>query len=354
MARQASTFSTLLALVTYAVITVVLRPERHRAVSFAAPAKGVPSEVSLHREPPPPVEQPEAEKEAAVGKSWWALLMRAGSQWVSHKDARLGAALAYYSIFSIGPLIVVAISIAGFIFDEEAVRGEVSAALKGLLGESGAQAVNNMLAAEDKSHQGIFATIIGVGALIFAAVGVVVQLKDALNMVWGVKAPPANGLWGFARNYILSFAGVLSLGFLLLISMLLTTALSAAGRYLGTFLPEVALQAAGSVTSFFVIAVLFALMFKWLPDAKVPWADVWLGAVLTAALFELGKLLIALYIGKQGLESTYGAAASLVIVLIWVYYAAQIVLFGAEFTNAHAKQRQARSPSRISHGYAQR
>ncbi|HJS07143.1 MAG TPA: YihY/virulence factor BrkB family protein [Pirellulales bacterium] len=341
MARQAVwRFSTLLALVTYAVITGVLRLERRRAVFIAAPAKGVPSAVSLHRGLHSPVKPPEAEKESHVSKGWWALLMQAGSQWVSHKDARLGAALAYYSIFSIGPLIVVVISIAGFIFEEEAVRGEVSAGLKGLLGESGARAVNNMLAAADRSHQGVFATIIGVGALIFAAIGVVVQLKDALNTVWDVKALAAKGLWGFARNYVLSFAGVLSLGFLLLISMLLTTALSAASRYLGTFFPEVALQAAGSAASFFVIAFLFALMFKWLPDAKVAWADVWLGAVLTAALFELGKFLIALYIGKQGLESTYGAAASLVIVLIWVYYAAQIVLFGAEFTNAHSKQRK--------------
>ena len=178
--------------------------------------------------------------------------------------------------------------------------------------------------------------------LIFAAIGVVMQLKDALNTIWEVKALPTKGIWGFIRTYVISFAGVLSLGFLLLVSMLLTTALSAAGKYLGTFLPEAALQVTGFVVSFLVIALLFAMMFKWLPDAKVAWADVWLGAIVTAALFELGKFLIALYIGKQGLESTYGAAASIVIVLVWVYYSAQIVLFGAEFTNARAKQRSSR------------
>ena len=274
-----------------------------------------------------------------MGKGWWALLVRAGSQWLAHKDARLGAALAYYSIFSLGPLIVIAISVAGLLLGEEAVRGEVAAGLRGLLGDNGAEAVNTMLAAADKPKQGIFATVIGVGALIFAAIGVVMQLKDALNTIWEVEAKPTKGIWGFLRTYVISFAGVLSLGFLLLVSMLLTTALSAAGKYLGTFLPEAALQATGFVVSFLVIALLFAMMFKWLPDAKVAWADVWLGAILTAGLFELGKFLIALYIGKQGLESTYGAAASIVVVLVWVYYSAQIVLFGAEFTNARAKQR---------------
>ena len=193
-----------------------------------------------------------------------------------------------------------------------------------------------------KPRQGIFATVIGVAALIFAAIGVVMQLKDALNTIWEVEVGPTKGIWGFLRTYVISFAGVLSLGFLLLVSMLLTTALSAAGKYLGAFVPEAALQMTGFIVSFLVIALLFAMMFKWLPDAKVAWADVWLGAVLTAALFELGKFLIALYIGKQGLESTYGAAASIVVVLVWVYYSAQIVLFGAEFTNARAKQRSSR------------
>jgi membrane protein len=166
---------------------------------------------------------------------------------------------------------------------------------------------------------------------------VVVQLKDALNTVWEVKTPPGRGIWGFARTYVLSLAGVLSLGFLLLISMLVTTALSAGGKYLAPYLPEAALQVTGFLVSFGVISLLFAMMFKWLPDATIAWHDVWIGAVTTAALFEIGKFLIGLYIGKQGLESTYGAAASIVIVLIWVYYSAQIVLLGAEFTNVYAK-----------------
>jgi membrane protein len=279
-------------------------------------------------------------QEAPVPRGWWALFARSASQWSAHKDSRLGAALAYYSIFSLGPLIVVAVAIAGLMFGQDAVRGEVASGLRGLLGDSGAQAINGMLAAADKPRQGIFATVIGVGALIFAAIGVVVQLKDALNTVWEVKAPPGKGVWGFARTYVLSFAGVLSLGFLLLISMLLTTGLAAAGKYFGAFVPEAAMQFVGFAVSFLVITLLFAMMFKWLPDAKVHWKDVWLGAVLTAALFEAGKFLISFYIGKQGLESTFGAAASIVIVLIWVYYSAQLVLFGAEITNVRAKQRR--------------
>jgi membrane protein len=266
-----------------------------------------------------------------------ARLQETAGRWLEHKDARLGAALAYYSIFSLGPLIVIAIAIAGFVFGAEAVQAQVFGALHGLLGDSGTQAIDAMLKGANRPREGILATVIGVGALVFAAVGVVVQLKDALNTVWEVKTPPGSGISRFVRTYIWSLAGVLSLGFLLLISMLLTAALSAAGKYIAPYLPEATLQIAGSLASFAVITALFAMMFKWLPDTPIAWRDVWLGAVLTAALFEVGKLLIGLYIGKQGLESTYGAAASIVVVLIWVYYTAQLVLIGAEFTHVYAR-----------------
>ena len=334
MARPAH-FPIISALVAYGAITLAwyLKPEKKKIVYLAPPSRPGMSRAADARL--------DAEKEKPVGRGWWSLLTTAGAQWIAHKDARLGAALAYYSIFSMGPLIVVAIAVAGLLFGQDAVRGEVTDGLRGLLGDSGAQAINTMLAAADKPKQGLFAAAIGVGTLIFAAIGMVTQLKDALNTVWDAKAPPTKGVWGFARTYVLSFAGVLTLGFLLLVSMLLTTALSAAGKFIGGYLPEAIMQSAGFVASFVVIAMLFAMMFKWLPDAKVAWRDVWVGAILTAALFELGKFLIALYIGKQGLESTYGAAASVVIVLVWVYYSAQIVLFGAEFTNVRAKQRAA-------------
>ena len=273
------------------------------------------------------------------GSSVFAAAKQAALQWVAHKDSRMGAALAYYSVFSIGPLILIAVAIAGLLFGREAVQGQVTTALQDLLGENGAQAINGMLQSADRPAQGIVAAVIGVVTLLFAAVGVVVQLKDAFNTVWEVDPEKQSGVWGFVRTYIISLAGVLAVGFLLLVSMLLTATLSAFGKYIGTFVPEAMIQVIGLAVSFAVIAVLFAMMFKWLPDAPVRWSDVWLGAVLTAALFEVGKFLIGLYIGKQGLESTYGAASSLVVVLIWVYYSAQLVLLGAEFTNVRAKQR---------------
>jgi membrane protein len=257
---------------------------------------------------------------------------------VRHKSAKAGAAIAYYSIFSLGPLIVVVIFIAALLFGREAVQREVTEAIGGLLGDKGAESVNTMLSAAGKPGEGIFASIIGTATLIFAAVGVVVQLKEALNVVWEVKPKAGVGIWGFARNYVLSLAGVLTVGFLLLVSMLLTAGLAAFTRHVGTFIPEALMQAASFVVSFAAVSALFTLMFKWLPDAEVDWRDVWLGGAGTAALFEIGKFLISFYIGKQGLESTYGASASVVVVLIWVYYTAQIVLFGAEFTHVRARQ----------------
>ncbi len=263
--------------------------------------------------------------------------------WMKHKDARLGAALAYYSIFSLGPIVMIAIAIAGLFFGEEIVRSQVGESIKGLMGDAGAQAVNTMLmGANRESEKGIIPTLIGVGALTFAAVGVVVQLKDALNAVWEVKDTEASGLWHFIRTYILSIAAVIAVGFLLLVSLLLTAVLAAIGKYFSHIAPEVLLQPLGFLGSFLMVALLFAMMFKWLPDAEVSWRDVWPGAILTALLFEAGKFLIGLYIGKQGLESTFGAAASLVVVLIWVYFSAQIVLMGAEFTRANALRHSGR------------
>jgi membrane protein len=267
----------------------------------------------------------------------WQLAKEAGSNWVAHKDARLGAALAYYSVFSIGPVIVIAIAVAGLIFGHDAVRGEVSTQIRGLLGDTGAAAVETMLASASRPKSGILATLFGVGALVFAAVGVVVQLKDALNTVWGVESKQG-GMWSFIGTYVVSLAGVLSLGFLLLVSLLVSTFLAAGSKYFASYLPEVMLQSVSSAVSLAFIALLFAMMFKWLPDAKVRWADVWIGALVTAVLFEVGKFAIGVYIGKQGLESTFGAAASLVVLLIWVYYSSQIVLLGAEFTRAYARR----------------
>jgi membrane protein len=275
-------------------------------------------------------------------KSAWGLIKTTIENWIAHKDARQGAALAYYSVFSVGPLMMIAVGIAGLAFGQEAARGEVQGQLAGVVGQPTADVIDGMLASANKPQQGLLATAIGTAVLLFSALGVVIQLKDAFNTVWEVDEKNISGAWQFIRTYLTSLAAVIGVGFLLLISLAFTTALSAAGEYLGAQLPQTVLQAAGSLTSFAAITVMFAIMFKLLPDTKVEWRDVWLGAAITAALFELGKLLIGIYVGKLALSSTYGAAASLVILLIWVYYSSQIVLLGAEFTHCYASRYRGR------------
>jgi membrane protein len=270
---------------------------------------------------------------------FWDLIKETATSWSDHKDARAGAALAYYSVFSIGPLMVIAVAIAGLVFGQAAARGEVEAQLSGMFGDATAKAIDTLIAGARRPQQGIIATCLGMTILVFTALGVVVQLKDAFNTVWEVDAKKISGIWQFIRSYLVSLAAIISLGFLLLISLVFTAVLSAAGKYVSAQLPETTWQLAGSMVSFGIITSLFAMMFKWLPDTSVWWRDVWLGAAITAALFELGKFLIGIYIGKEALDSTYGAAASLVVVLIWVYYSSQIVLLGAEFTHVYACRR---------------
>ena len=275
-------------------------------------------------------------------RSVWLLIKATVENWVAHKDAMQGAALAYYSIFSVGPLLVIAIAIAGLAFGQEAARGELQSQLSVLLGQSGATVVDAMLAGANQPQQGMLATVIGTTVLLFTGLGIVVQLKSAFNTVWEVNERQTSGFWQFIRTYLVSLAAVIGLGFLLLVSLLFTTALSVAGQYLGRQLPQMTLQITGSLISFAAITAMFAAMFKWLPDTRVEWRNVWLGAAITAALFELGKLLIGIYVGRLALASTYGAAASLVILLIWVYYSSQIVLLGAEFTHCYASHFAAR------------
>jgi membrane protein len=269
----------------------------------------------------------------------WSIVKEAAVNWSNHKDSRQGAALAYYSVFSLGPIIVIAIAVAGFFFGSEAVTGQVAGSIKDLLGDTGAKAVQAMLADAGRPRQGTIASLLGLGALLSAAIGVVVQLKDALNTVWEVEATPGQGTWYFIRSYVVSLAAVLALGFLLLVSLMVTTVLAAFSKYAAPHVAEWLLHFINSLVSLAVVTLLFAMMFKWLPDAAVDWYDVWLGAALTAVLFEIGKSAIAFYIGKQALESTYGAAASIIVVLIWVYYTSQIILMGAEVTHAFASHR---------------
>jgi membrane protein len=269
----------------------------------------------------------------------WIVAKESAGNWSSHEDSRQGAALAYYSVFSLGPIIVIAIAVAGFFFGRDAVSGQVASSIKDMLGDTGAKAVQAMLADAGRPREGLLATVLGLGTLLFAAIGVVVQLKDALNTVWEVGETPGHGLWHFMRSYVVSLAAVLALGFLLLISLIVTAGLAAFGKYAVPHMQEWLLHLISILVSVCVISLLFAMMFKWLPDAAIDWYDVWLGAIVTAVLFEVGKSAIGFYIGKQGLDSTYGAAASIIVVLIWVYYSSQIILMGAEVTHAFAKHR---------------
>ena len=269
----------------------------------------------------------------------WDVAKEAADNWSRHKDSRQGAALAYYSVFSLGPIILIAIAVAGFFFGREAVSGQVAASIKDMLGDTGANAVQAMLADAGRPREGLLATLLGAGTLLFAAIGVVVQLKDALNTVWDVGDTPGHGIWSFLRSYVISLGAVIALGFLLLVSLVVTAGLAAFGRYAAPHVQEWMLHVISIGVSLSVISLLFAMMFKWLPDTAVEWYDVWLGALLTAILFEIGKSAIGFYIGKQGLDSTYGAAASIIVVLIWVYYSSQIILMGAEVTHAFAKHR---------------
>ena len=275
----------------------------------------------------------------------WTIAKEAAGNWSSHKDSRQGAALAYYSVFSLGPVILIAVAVAGLFFGREAVNGQVASSIRDMLGDTGAGAVQAMLADAGRPRRGLIATLLGSGALIFAAIGVVAQLKDALNTVWEVGDAPGRGVWHFVRSYVISLAAVLALGFLLMVSLIVTAGLAAFGKYAAPHVQEWLLHLVTIFTSIGIISLLFAMMFKWLPDTLIDWYDVWLGAILTTTFFEIGKFAIGFYIGKQGLESTYGAAASIIVVLIWVYYSSQIILMGAEVTRAFAQRNGSRRVS---------
>ena len=259
----------------------------------------------------------------------------------------MGAALAYYSIFSMGPLLLLVTAVAGFFFGHDAVRGRLTDQFRSLLGTSGAQAIEAMLAGAASLQSGRIAALTGVILLIVAAVGVVAQLKDAMNTIWNVEEPSETSIWWYLRNYLISFAGILALGFLLTVSLIISTGLAALSDWTGASAESSLLQIINFFASLAVLSVLFAMLFKWFPDTPIAWRDVLPGAVTTALLFNLGKQLIGWYVGTQGFESTFGAAASIVVLLLWVYYSAQIVLFGAELTHAYAAEKGSRRQDRV-------
>ena len=281
----------------------------------------------------------EALKEARP--SWLKLFNAAASAWVADCATSMGAALSAYSVFSMTPLLLAVIAIAGLVFGEDAVRGEVFGQLQSLVGADAAQAVQAILVSvSDKPAQGVFSTVIGLAVLLIGATSVFGELQDALDRIW--RAPVRNrsgGLWGLVRARLLSFGMVLGIAFLLMVSLVMGAAVSALDKWWsGAFAGwELLAQGLNLLIGFALTAGVFAMIYKIMPRVQVQWRDVWVGAVVTALLFTFGRLIIGTYIGKSGVASAFGAAGSLIVVFVWVYYSAQIFLIGAEFTWVYAK-----------------
>lgn len=262
------------------------------------------------------------------------------SEFSEDNATRLAAAMAYYTVFAIAPLLIIAIAIIGLVFGKEIAQGKVIAQFQNLVGDSGADAIKTMIQGAAKPHAGIIATIAGVAALFFGAGNLFVQLQDSLNTIWEVTPKPGRGIKVMIRERFLSLAMVLGTGFLLLVSLIISTGLEAFNNFLSGLLPG--LEYISTIINFAVsigiITALFGMIFKILPDIKISWSDVWIGALVTAILFTIGKYLIGLYLGRSAPASTYGAAGSLVIILLWVYYSSIILLLGSEFTQVYANR----------------
>jgi membrane protein len=273
-----------------------------------------------------------------------ALFVEGFTGWREHKASRMAAALAYYTVFSLAPILVISIAVAGLVFGQDAAEGRIVGQISGLIGAKSASALEAMIAAARKPSSGILATVLGIATLVFGATGVFGELQDSLNSIWGVKPKPGRGFIRMLKNRFISFTMVLGVGFLLLVSLVVSAAIAALGNWMSGLLPlpELVLQLINMVVSVGVVMLLFAMIFRVLPDVEIAWRDVWIGAAFTAVLFALGKLAIGLYLGKTSTASSYGAAGALVVILVWVYYSAQLLFFGAELTRAYAYQHGSR------------
>lgn len=266
------------------------------------------------------------------------LLKETFAEWQKDKVPLLASSLAYYTVFSIAPLLIIAIAIAGVFFGEDAVRGEIVGQIQGLIGKDGASIIQSMLQNTQKPRaDGNFSTVFSVVTLVVGASGVFGQLQDALNTIWNVKPKPGKSIVKFFQARFLSFAMVLVIGFLLLVSSLISTILFSLGQFVRHLMPGLGFvsQLLDFSLSFLVVTLLFAAIYKVLPDVKVPWRNLWLGAAVTALFFNFGKYLIGIYLANSNIGSVYGAAGSIVIVLVWVFYSSQILLLGAEFTQVY-------------------
>ncbi len=256
--------------------------------------------------------------------------------WISDRAQRTGAALAFYTLFSMAPILIISIAIAGAVFGEAAARGEIVEQVRGLIGKEGAQAVQSMIEDARRPGSGLIAAVVGVAALLIGATTFFVELKDGLDQIWQVPPEQTSGFWYFLRTRLLSFGLILAIGFLLVVSLVISATVSVVGEYWGYTATGALLQALNFVLSFVLITALFASTYKVLPGVRIAWKDVSVGAAITALLFTIGKTLIGLYLGNSAIASSYGAAGSLILVLVWVYYSAQVFLLGAEFTKFYA------------------
>lgn len=284
-----------------------------------------------------------------VLKTLVQLVRQTFREWSDDKVPRMGAAIAYYSVFSLAPLILTAIGIASMVFDREAAQGAMAREIEGFVGTAAAQGIEGLLKQTHQSGQGHTAVLIGIATLLFGASGVFIELQDALNTIWKVDPRTKFPWWHVVTVRAISLAVVLGTGFLLLVSLILSAAL----KRLGEMLTPDSLPAGFSlwqtlnqVVSFMLVSLLLALIYKLLPDAKIAWRDIWLGALLSAFLFTVGKYLIGWYLGRSNPDSALGAGGSLVVLLVWVYYSSQIVLFGAEFSQVYANYRKSQSKPR--------
>jgi membrane protein len=274
-------------------------------------------------------------------KTLFQILKTTFASWNRHEAPRLGAALAFYTILSLSPLVIIVLALAGLIFSRSTAQAHILSQVQGMIGPDGGKAVESMLANAQRPAAGILGTIVGLLSLLFGASGVFTELRSALNLIWEVTPEKTSGVVALLRERFFSFGMVLSIGFLLLVSLVVSTILAAIGKFFGGLLPipSPVVAVLNFSLSYLGVAVLFGLIFRLVPEAKVRWRNVWLGALVTALFFSIGKTLIGLYLGKSSVGSAYGAAGSVIVVIVWVYYSAQIFFFGAEFTHAYTERR---------------
>lgn len=288
-------------------------------------------------------------KTLAITREWIGLLHAAINNWLADRAPSMGAAIAYYAVFSLAPVLLIIIAIAGLVFGKQAAQGALFDQIAAMVGKESAGAVQALLRSASGTGSGIIATLVGIVALILAATGLFGEIQAALNVIW--KAEPATGVgvWQLIKVRLRSLALIVGIGFLLMASLVLSSALEAITFYLNKIVPglPLVLDSLDFLLSFAMSTVLFAMIFKVLPDARVEWRDVWIGAAATALLFAIGRHFISLYIGTGGVSSVYHAAGTLVLLLVWIYYSAQILLFGAEFAKAYSDRRRAARETQI-------